>query len=328
MRIHLGSAPAIVVSSAAVAEEIVRTHDIAFSNRLESRIYKRLLYDRKDLLMAPYGEYWRQIRGVCATQLLSLTRVQSLHNIREEETDLMIQKIRQFGSYPFNLSQALEKVTNDIVCRASLGKRYSKEEEDSESHSKLHRVFQELNSLLGLFNIGEYIPWLDLINNFNGVNQRVEKNYHELDELLEEIIEDHVANRAADRSKENGIVLLDVLLDGQNSQKEFSITRDSIKAIVLDVFAGGSDTTYVVLEWTMTELLRHPEALNKVQKEVRRIVGSKARVTRDDLAKMSYLKAVLKESMRLHPSVPLIPRASTQDVVVNVALQYLPAHAS
>uniref|UniRef100_A0A7N0VEE1 Cytochrome P450 n=1 Tax=Kalanchoe fedtschenkoi TaxID=63787 RepID=A0A7N0VEE1_KALFE len=69
----------------------------------------------------------------------------------------------------------------------------------------------------------------------------------------------------------------------------------------------------------MTELLRHPEALRKVQKRSskNRRQQIKARVTRDDLAKMNYLKAALKESMRLHPSVPIIPRASTQDVVVN-----------
>ncbi|CAM8933793.1 unnamed protein product [Rhodiola kirilowii] len=315
MLIHLGSAPAYVVSSANVAEDIMRTHDIAFSNRLESRIYKRLLYDCKDLLMAPYGEYWRRIRGICASQLLSTARVQSLQYIREEETNLMIQTIRELHgsvSCPFNLSQLLEQTTNDIVCRASLGKKYNKKEEGT-----LNRVFQEFNALLGLFNIGEYIPWLDWINNFNGVYKRVEQNYHEIDELLEEIIEDHLATSTASGNKP---VLLDVLLDCQNSKDGgFFITRDSVKAIILDIFAGGSDTTYVVLEWAMTELLKHPEVLERVQGEVRGIIGDrrKAQISREDITKMSYLKAVIKESMRLHPSVPLIPRVSTQDVVVN-----------
>ncbi|KAB2606985.1 cytochrome P450 71A6-like [Pyrus ussuriensis x Pyrus communis] len=69
----------------------------------------------------------------------------------------------------------------------------------------------------------------------------------------------------------------------------------------------------------MTELLRHPRVMNKLQKEVRGIVGSKTGVlTEDDLVEMHYLKAVIKETLRLHPPLPLlVPRLSTQDVEIN-----------
>ncbi|PQP94008.1 cytochrome P450 71A24-like [Prunus yedoensis var. nudiflora] len=71
------------------------------------------------------------------------------------------------------------------------------------------------------------------------------------------------------------------------------------------MFAAGTDTTYTALEWAMTELLRHPRVMNKLQNEVRGIVGNKTDViTEDDLVEMHYLKAVTKETLRLHPPLP------------------------
>ncbi|XP_022867238.1 (+)-menthofuran synthase-like, partial [Olea europaea var. sylvestris] len=84
-----------------------------------------------------------------------------------------------------------------------------------------------------------------------------------------------------------------------------------------DMFGAGTDTTYTALEWTLAEVFRHPEIMKKLQNEVTQVVGSKLNVTEDDIEKMPYLKAVMKESLRLHPPIPLlIPRESTQDTKV------------
>lgn len=83
------------------------------------------------------------------------------------------------------------------------------------------------------------------------------------------------------------------------------------------MFVGGTDTTYTVLEWAMSELLRHPKAMEKLQNEVTKIGNGKLFITENDLDKLNYLKAVIKETLRLYPPVPLlVPRESTQDVNV------------
>ena len=83
------------------------------------------------------------------------------------------------------------------------------------------------------------------------------------------------------------------------------------------MFAAGSDTTYTVLEWAMTELLRHPQVMRQLQNEVRGIAQDKLLITEDDLDKMQYLKAVIKETLRVHPPVPLLlPRESTRDTKI------------
>ncbi|KAL2496670.1 Xyloglucan endotransglucosylase/hydrolase [Forsythia ovata] len=51
--------------------EIMRTHDVIFTNRPDSNVAQRLLYDGKDLSIALYGEYWRQLKSIFVLQLLS-----------------------------------------------------------------------------------------------------------------------------------------------------------------------------------------------------------------------------------------------------------------
>ncbi|KAK4485205.1 hypothetical protein RD792_007832 [Penstemon davidsonii] len=83
-----------------------------------------------------------------------------------------------------------------------------------------------------------------------------------------------------------------------------------------DIFAGGTDTASATLAWAMTELLRHPIVMNKLQKEIREILRDKHDVTDNDLEKMHYLKAVVKETLRFHPPIPFLAREAREDVKV------------
>lgn len=80
------------------------------------------------------------------------------------------------------------------------------------------------------------------------------------------------------------------------------------------MFVAGSTTTFATLEWAMSELLRNPSIMESLKKEVRGITKGKTNITENDLEKMEYLKAVIKETFRLHPPVPLLlPRISSQE---------------
>ena len=83
------------------------------------------------------------------------------------------------------------------------------------------------------------------------------------------------------------------------------------------MFATGTDTIYTVREWAMSELLRHLRVMKKLQSEVRGIAKDKPYITENDLEEMHYLKAVIKETLRLYPPIPLlVPQKSTQDVKI------------
>ncbi|KAI6682794.1 hypothetical protein NL676_028707 [Syzygium grande] len=315
MLLHFGSAPVLVVSSADCARDIMKTHDLIFSDRARSTLSERLLYHRKDVALAPYGEYWRQMRSICVLQLLSNKRVRSFRTVQEEEISLLMGKIEQHRSV--DLSDAFGSLTNDIICRVALGRKYS----EGMQGKKFKELLADMMGLLGIFNVGDFIPSLGWINKLTGLNAKVECVTTEFDQFLHGVVEEHrrkMEEKSMGGGGEDGRDFVDVLLDIEKDKSVgFALGADSIKALILDIFTAGTDTTYTVLEWVMTELLRHPRAMNILQTEVRKIAVGKLKITDEDLEKMHYLRAVLKETLRLHPPVPLlVPRLSTRDVKI------------
>ena len=76
----------------------------------------------------------------------------------------------------------------------------------------------------------------------------------------------------------------------------------------------GSETTSSTVEWTLTELLRHPECMAKVKAELARVVGANGKLEESQIEDLQYLQAVVKETFRLHPPIPfLVPRKAVQD---------------
>ncbi|OMO72248.1 Cytochrome P450 [Corchorus capsularis] len=322
MLLHFGHVPVLVVSSSGGAREIMKTHDLTFANRPKVSNTEKLLYDGKDVSQAPYGEYWRQMRSISVLHLLSSKRVHSYCAVRQEEMALAIQRIENLCSsaLPVNLSEVFSTVTNDIICRVALGRKYSE-------GTKFQKLLSEFGELLGVINIGDYIPWLAWISHVNGWNSRTDRVAKELDSFFDGVVDEHIDRyekgchdiNVGIKTEEDQRDFVDVLLEIQRENTVgFPIDRVSIKAIILDMFAAGTDTTYTVLEWAMTELLRHPEIMKELQKEIRHVAGDKSDVSEDDLDEMHYLKAVIKETLRLHTPIPLlVPRISTKDVKIN-----------
>lgn len=83
------------------------------------------------------------------------------------------------------------------------------------------------------------------------------------------------------------------------------------------MFVGGTDTTSTILEWSMAELVKNPSIMKRAQEEVRRVVNKKSKIDVNDINKMDYLKCILKETLRLHPPLPLsVPRETITSVKI------------
>lgn len=72
------------------------------------------------------------------------------------------------------------------------------------------------------------------------------------------------------------------------------------------MITAGMDTTVISVEWAMSELVRNPHVQAKAQEELDRVVGRDRVMNETDFSKLSYLQAVVKESLRLHPPTPLM----------------------
>ncbi|XP_023765079.1 cytochrome P450 Tp4149 [Lactuca sativa] len=312
--IQLGRVPVLVASSAEAAHEILKTHDVIFASRPKLSIPNALTYGSKDIAFSPYGEYWRQVRSIAVLGLLSSRRVQSFQRVREEETCLMIDKIGESCGSIVDLGELLTIFTNNVVCRVAFGRKF---------HGvKFNDLLKRFTYLLGAFSVGNYIPWLSWVDRFNGLEARTKNIAVEFDEVLESVLEEHISKKRAvegDVSGENeeGQDLVNILIDAQreHTTTSFTLDKDVIKAAIMDIFAAGTDTTSTAIEWAISELIRHPRVMKRLQKEVTEIAQGKSMISEEDLEKMHYLHAVIKETLRLHTPLPLlISRQSTEYV--------------
>nr|AKJ23355.1 CYP71AJ25 [Thapsia garganica] len=313
MLLKFGSVPVLVVSSADAAREILKTHDLVFSDRPISSVANRLFYNGRDVAFALYSEYWRQVKSMCVTQLLSSRRVHSFHNVREEEVALLIRNIEYPPSKIVNLSDLLAELTQNVVCRVALGRKY----ESGDKGNSYKILLGEIMELLGYSrSMGDFFPLLGWVDWLNGLKAKVEKAANEVDTFLEGVLRDHPSTVASNNGYANKD-FVSILLEIQNTDAGSSMDKDCIKALIWDMFGAGTDTTSTTLEWTIAALIKSPDVMVKLQKEVREIGRGKSNISEDDLVKMNYLKAVIKESMRLYFTAPLIvPREARQDVKV------------
>jgi cytochrome P450 len=313
MLLHLGQAPTLVVSSAEMLREIVKSHDILISNRPKTTAANILLYGCKDLGFAPYGEYWRQVKKTSVHELLSVKRVLQFQCVRDQEVSVMVNRIRKacVNGASINLSDMFITISNNIVSRCVLGRSF--EEEDGTS--RFGELGRRMANQFMEFSVGDFFPylrWIDVVTGFIG---RLKASFEELDAFLDEVLEEHKARLESDGGNSHTNDFVDILLRLQKDDMlDFNLTKNNLKAILTNMFLGGSDTTSTGLEWLMAELIRHPNVMKKVQEEVRRVVGKKTNIEMDDINKMEYLNCVIKENLRLHPPAPLLaPRETTKD---------------
>ncbi|XP_011651837.2 cytochrome P450 71A1 [Cucumis sativus] len=322
MLLKLGQAPVLIISSVKIAEQVMKTHDLVFSNRPQTTAAKTLLYGCQDVGFAPYGEYWRQARKICVLELFSVKRVESFQYVRDEEIDSLINKIRKIGSdQSLDLGHLFFQTSNNIVSRCVLGEKF----EDEDGKSRFEEISRKAMVIVTAFCVEDFFPsfgWI--IDVIRGFHWDLKNCFKTLDEFFSKVVEEH-----KEKIKRSGGVIniddyeskkdfVDIMLQLQQDDKlDYHFSLDNLKAIVLDMFVGGSDSTATGLEWTMTELMRKPRIMKKVQEEVRTIIGKKSKIEAEDIQKMEYMQCVIKESLRLHPPVPLLlPRETMADVEI------------
>ncbi|KAJ3693848.1 hypothetical protein LUZ60_009328 [Juncus effusus] len=311
MLLKLGETPTVIASSIEAAKEIMKTQDITFATRPISVTVNTLSWGGRDIIFAPYGDYWRQTRKVCIVKLFGPKRIQAYRSIREEEVKNLIHNIKKASeSSPLvNLSELMTAFVSDTTVRAITGATH-----------KEHPLFLEAwgisLQLAAGSNMADLFPskrWLT--NILSGATNEAERCNNIIGGLFDNIIkmkkERNAVSDATDTEDED---LLDVLIKmnkGEGLPTPLSV--DSIKGVILDLFGAGGETSATTLDWAISELLKNPRTLEKAQAEVRQVLKGNRTVTDEDVNKLTYMQNVIRETLRLHCPVPLLPRLATED---------------
>ncbi|KAI3676539.1 hypothetical protein L1987_86150 [Smallanthus sonchifolius] len=307
MHLKLGFISTIVVSSADAAREIMKTHDNIFSNRPKLVAPRILGYNYSDIAFAPYGSYWRQLKKICVLELSTVKSMDSTRFIREEEVKLLVESVSE-SLEPINLVERLFALNHDIITRITFGDKF-------DDQLRFRLAIREGTALAAGFQIGDFFPSLGFVAKLTGMNRRMEECLVELSSIMDKRIERHVDKRKIEKPQRE--CLVDVLLRLQEAGGDLDepLTTDNIKSVLLDVFTGASENSSNIVEWAMAEMLRNPSVMEKAQTEVRQVIGEKVNPTVEetDVTKLSYMKMVVKETLRIHPPIPLLlPRESME----------------
>uniref|UniRef100_A0A2N9G2Q2 Cytochrome P450 n=1 Tax=Fagus sylvatica TaxID=28930 RepID=A0A2N9G2Q2_FAGSY len=197
--LRLAAARCLVVSSASMATEIFKTHDFAFASRPSFAFADELPLGNLGLFTSPYGDYWKFMKKLCMTELLSTKQLERSHGIRHEEMVQFLHVVLEKANKKemVDVGNELMKLTNNIVCRMLMSTRCSEKGDEADRITEL-----------------------------------VKESFEAMDLTMRVY---------------------------QDDKAEVKITRIHIKALLLDLFAGGTGTAAEAMQWTIAELMNNPE---------------------------------------------------------------------
>ncbi|KAL3625447.1 hypothetical protein CASFOL_030901 [Castilleja foliolosa] len=310
VHLKLGQVSMDVISSPQAAKEVLKNQDPACAGRPDSMATKIMLYDNTDIIFSPYNEYWRQMRKICILQLFSAKNVKSFGSIRQDEVSRLVKSLRSLPpGDAVNLTDKISVFTSSITCRAAFGGVMKGRE------TLIALVKKNIEMLTGL-DLADLYPSFKLLFRVLSLSQyKLLRMRKKLDAILDVFLEEHRLKQSGEFGGED---ILDVLLRMQKNQElDFPITNDNIKAVIFDMFSAGTDTSSTTIDWAMAELMRNPRVMAKVQIEIREAFKGKTTIEDIDVQALKYMKLVIKETLRLHPPITLLPRACREECKVN-----------
>ncbi|PON67005.1 Cytochrome P450, E-class, group I [Parasponia andersonii] len=350
LSLRLGSAVWIVASTPDLAREFLKNNELCFTSHGTSAAISRLTYGYSSLAFTPYGPYWKFVKKLTMNELLSTRPLAEFGELRAREyrqfLRLLFRKAQSGAGEAVNLSAELPKMLNNMVVRMMLGSNSNttptSSDDDDGRAEEARIVLHQVTEIFMELNLADFF-WFCRKLDLQGCQKRIDAIFRRFDALAEKFITEreqlvkrgkHVKKKGDNNNDNNDssnseekAPFLDVLLGIMDHEDAgMNLTRDHIKALLLDLLTAGTDTTSTAIEWTLAELINHPKVLETAREEIDRVVGNTRLVRESDGPDLPYIQAIIKESLRLHPPTPLVSRKCVKDCEIGNYI--IPANAT
>ncbi|PKA46279.1 Flavonoid 3',5'-hydroxylase 1 [Apostasia shenzhenica] len=308
MFLKMGTRRVVVASSPAAARTFLKTLDAAFSDRPSGVLSKEVAYNGRDMVFSDYNPNWKLLRKVTSLHLLGPKAMARWAAVRQDEAGRMLDSMLKLSvaGKPVTMPDLLVCTLANVIGRITVSQRVF-DEEGKESKA-FKEMIMELLVGEGASNIGDLVPairWLD------PMTKKMWRIHHKLDRMLTELLTEHATTSLERRQSPDFIDL--ILADQPEGEDGEKLSLDSIKGLIADLFVAGTDTSSIVIEWAMAEMLRNPAILRRAQEEADSVIGRNRLLEESDIPNLPYLQAICKEALRKHPSTPLsIPHFSKE----------------
>ncbi|KAK9273284.1 hypothetical protein L1049_018091 [Liquidambar formosana] len=304
--LKLGSTTVIIVSSPHTAGEVLHKNDHVMSNRPTLDAARALDHHEFSVVWLPAAAHWRNLRKVCTLQMLTVQRLNASQALRQKKVQELVDHVHErcssglavdIGRAAF--TTALNLISNTFF---SIDLAHYRSNSSQDFKELVWNVMEET----GRPNIADYLPALRFIDP-QGIRRRNAVYLKKLFDIFDGIINQRSQLRASSVTSSGTNDVLDALLR-LTKENDHEFSYNDMKHLLLDLFIAGTDTTSSPLEWAMAELLHNPTTMAKARTELQEVIGKDRPVEESDIAKLPYLQAIVKETLRLHPPAPLLSR--------------------
>ena len=308
--LRFGNVPTVVISHPDLLQEAFGKPELA--DRWVSGIMD-ILSSGKDLVLAPYGDRWRQMQRFANRELLS---ARNLDNVRARYIEGIVNGLvdqmaaRGDAGEPVSPPVMVARSNSEMMFRAVFGQHEDGSREFMKQREALLEHVDWIFANANATNLADYIPWMKFLPN-NAIKEAVRQS--EIGSAIINSLVEGARNRPGfDLSAP--ICLVEVMLAQAETGE---IESDMINDLCMDLLIAGTDTSAQTVNWTLLLLANRPEVQAKVHEELDEVIGPDALPTVDDRTRLPYTFACLAESMRYRTIGPLaVPHQATEDTEV------------
>ncbi|KAI5417358.1 flavonoid 3'-monooxygenase CYP75B137 [Lathyrus oleraceus] len=314
-KLWLGSKLGIVVTSPSTAREVLKEHDTVFANRDVPAAGRAATYGGSDIVWSQYGPEWRMLRKICVVKMLSNTTLDSVYELRRGEVQRTVKYIHDRVGSKVNIGEQVFLTVLNVITNMMWGAGVEGDERESLG-AEFREAVAEMTVLLGKPNLSDFFPGLARFD-LQGVVKEMDALVPRFDRIFEKMIGERTKKEEDGKENESKDFLPFLLNLKEEGDSKTPFTSTHVKALLMDMVVGGSDTSSNTIEFAMAEMMNNPEVLRKVQEELEIVVGKDNLVEESHIHKLPYLHAVMKETLRLHPVLPLmVPHCPTETTKV------------
>ncbi|XP_026456227.1 protopine 6-monooxygenase-like [Papaver somniferum] len=319
-----GKHTTLVVSDTRVVKECFTTNDTLFSNRPSTIAFDLMTYATDSIAFTPYSPYWRELRKISTLKLLSNNRLESIKQLRTSEVSVCFKELYELTNkksdngepVPIDLKRWFDEVSNNVTMRVIFGKQnFGSKIVRGEDQEAVHykKIMDELSRLSSLTMLSDMVPLLGWLDYFKGDLKAMKRNGKELNSILQKWLEEHKSKKSSHDRQD----FMDVMLSISKETQLYGHDQDTfIKATCLAMIMGGTNSTEVALTWILSLLMNNRYALHKARQEIDLLVGKDRQVEDSDVKNLTYMNAIIKETMRLYPLGFLLERDAKEDCEV------------
>ncbi|KAI4327940.1 hypothetical protein L6164_020345 [Bauhinia variegata] len=316
--IHIGSSPAIFVTTHEAAHRALVKNGTIFANRPSTLPTIRVFFPNQlTVTTSPYGPIWRLLRQN-VMQLIQPARLKSFAHCRKWALNIFKKRLLheiESGNKTIPIHDHFTHTIYALLSRMCFGEKF-----EEEIVANIQRVQQNVISNFIRYNVLNFLPILTKIVFRKLWKELLEIRGSQMGVLLPIIKARHekLERGTMDGDDEDFVAYVDTLFDMKLPESGRKWNDEELASLCAEFLFGGTDTTATTWLWAMANLVKHQNIQDKLFDEITRVVKADEDIEEEHLKKMPYLQAVVLETMRRHPPGHFIlPRAVTQDTVLD-----------